>query len=154
NAQLPYEYLTPLQAAVGVVQKGLRPTIPKTTPFKLSQLLERCWQQDPALRPDFSEISEILPQIAKEFILHKHQEIMSGTRENMRVTLIFNVLVIVDELRIQWSKSLQNSGARTPVPIVIDEPTECALFEQVGVAEDRPKEKSSGFFSALRRGHH
>ncbi|GAB2253143.1 hypothetical protein Droror1_Dr00005990 [Drosera rotundifolia] len=87
---LPYEYLTPLQAAVGVVQKGLRPIIPKTTPLKLSQLLERCWQQDPTLRPDFSEILEILPQMAKE----------------------------------------------------------------VGVAEDRHKEKPSGFFSALRRGHH
>ncbi|GAY46057.1 hypothetical protein CUMW_094020 [Citrus unshiu] len=64
--ELPYEYLTPLQAAVGVVQKGLRPTIPKNSQPKLAELLERCWQQDPALRPDFSEIIEILQQIAKE----------------------------------------------------------------------------------------
>ncbi|MBA0760240.1 hypothetical protein Gotri_022999 [Gossypium trilobum] len=64
--ELPYEYLTPLQAAVGVVQKNLRPTIPKHTNPKLAELLERCWQQDPALRPDFSEIIEILQQIAKE----------------------------------------------------------------------------------------
>ncbi|XVF45589.1 hypothetical protein PTKIN_Ptkin02bG0218300 [Pterospermum kingtungense] len=66
TGKLPYEYLTPLQAAVGVVQKGLRPTIPKNTNPKLAELLERCWQQDPALRPDFSEIIEILQQIAKE----------------------------------------------------------------------------------------
>ncbi|KAF9621751.1 hypothetical protein IFM89_027605 [Coptis chinensis] len=64
--EIPYEYLTPLQAAVGVVQKGLRPTIPKNTHPKLSELLEKCWQQDPSLRPDFSEIIEILRQIAKE----------------------------------------------------------------------------------------
>ncbi|XP_052308150.1 serine/threonine-protein kinase STY46 isoform X19 [Populus trichocarpa] len=64
--EIPYEYLTPLQAAVGVVQKGLRPTIPKNTQPKLAELLEKCWQQDPALRPDFSEIIEILQQIAKE----------------------------------------------------------------------------------------
>lgn len=135
--QLPYEFLTPLQAAVGVVQKvqlhsikfscslcylnwnlillsrlvvkcssgfflkrwkmafsfhpfvsmcavviiqfkylwcnrrcmffqGLRPTIPKHTNPKLAELLERCWQQDPSSRPDFSEIIEILLQIAKE----------------------------------------------------------------------------------------
>ncbi|KAK1419356.1 hypothetical protein QVD17_28522 [Tagetes erecta] len=66
TGKLPYEYLTPLQAAVGVVQKGLRPTIPKNTPPKLADLLEKCWQQDPSLRPDFTEIIEILKQIAKE----------------------------------------------------------------------------------------
>ncbi|MCD7463304.1 Serine/threonine-protein kinase sty46 [Datura stramonium] len=66
TGKLPYEYLTPLQAAIGVVQKGLRPTIPKHTPPKLAQLLETCWQQDPTSRPDFSEIVDILQQIAKE----------------------------------------------------------------------------------------
>ncbi|PSS29541.1 Serine/threonine-protein kinase [Actinidia chinensis var. chinensis] len=66
TGKLPYEYLTPLQAAVGVVQKGLRPTIPKNTPPKLAELLERCWQQEPTSRPDFSEIIDILSQIATE----------------------------------------------------------------------------------------
>ncbi|KAL6963654.1 Serine/threonine-protein kinase sty46 [Sarracenia purpurea var. burkii] len=66
TSKLPYEYLTPLQAAVGVVQKGLRPTIPKNTLPRLAELLERCWQQEPTLRPDFSEIIGILQQIAKE----------------------------------------------------------------------------------------
>ncbi|KAK2409520.1 ACT protein tyrosine kinase family protein [Trifolium repens] len=64
--RLSYEYLTPLQAAMGVVQKGLRPTIPKSTNTKLVQILERSWLQDPTLRPDFSEIIEILQQLAKE----------------------------------------------------------------------------------------
>ncbi|KAI0500900.1 hypothetical protein KFK09_019118 [Dendrobium nobile] len=66
TGKLPYEYLTPLQAAVGVVQKGLRPAIPKHTNLKLAELLEKCWQQDPALRPDFSEILDKLQLIAKE----------------------------------------------------------------------------------------
>ncbi|KAF1879191.1 hypothetical protein Lal_00047864 [Lupinus albus] len=66
TGKLPYEYLTPLQAAIGVVQKGLRPTIPKNTHPKFVELLERSWQQDPALRPDFPEIIEILQQLAKE----------------------------------------------------------------------------------------
>ncbi|KAL6497932.1 Serine/threonine-protein kinase sty46 [Orobanche hederae] len=66
TGKLPYEYLTPLQAAIGVVQQGLRPTIPKHTHPKLTELLERCWQKDPALRPDFSEATRILQQIAKE----------------------------------------------------------------------------------------
>ncbi|WMV13291.1 hypothetical protein MTR67_006676 [Solanum verrucosum] len=66
TGKIPYEYLTPLQAAIGVVQKGLRPTIPKHTPLKLAELLETCWQQDPTSRPDFSAIVDILQQIAKE----------------------------------------------------------------------------------------
>ncbi|XP_058213886.1 serine/threonine-protein kinase STY46-like [Rhododendron vialii] len=66
TGKIPYEYLTPLQAAVGVVQQGLRPTIPKNAHPKLAELLRKCWQQDPTSRPDFSEITEILQQIAKE----------------------------------------------------------------------------------------
>ncbi|KAF7810750.1 serine/threonine-protein kinase STY46-like isoform X1 [Senna tora] len=66
TGKLPYEYLTPLQAAIGVVQKGLRPTIPKNTHPKFVELLERCWQQEATLRPDFSEVIEILQQLAKE----------------------------------------------------------------------------------------
>ncbi|GMN38236.1 hypothetical protein TIFTF001_007478 [Ficus carica] len=66
TGKLPYEYLTPLQAAVGVVQSGLRPNIPKHTHPKLVEILERCWEKDPALRPDFSEIIEILQQLTKE----------------------------------------------------------------------------------------
>ncbi|RXH87698.1 hypothetical protein DVH24_034598 [Malus domestica] len=66
TGKLPYEHLTPLQAAVGVAQKGLRPTIPKNTPPKLAELLEKCWQQDPATRPDFSEIIENLQTLAEE----------------------------------------------------------------------------------------
>ncbi|KAG8368040.1 hypothetical protein BUALT_Bualt15G0004100 [Buddleja alternifolia] len=88
TGKIPYEYLTPLQAAVGVVQNGLRPTIPKNTHKKLAELLERCWQQDPTLRPDFSDVTETLKKISKE------------------------------------------------------------------VGDDERKEKSGGFFSALRRGHH
>ncbi|XP_073033988.1 serine/threonine-protein kinase STY46-like isoform X6 [Primulina eburnea] len=66
TGKLPYEHLTPLQAAVGVVQKGLRPNIPTHTHPKLAELLERCWQQDPTLRPDFTEITEILQKISEE----------------------------------------------------------------------------------------
>ncbi|XP_054777381.1 serine/threonine-protein kinase STY46-like [Prosopis cineraria] len=66
TGKLPYENLTPLQAAIGVVQKGLRPTIPKNAHPKFVELLERCWQQDPTLRPDFSESIDILQQLVKE----------------------------------------------------------------------------------------
>ncbi|KAH7850592.1 hypothetical protein Vadar_000268 [Vaccinium darrowii] len=66
TGKIPYDYLTPLQAAVGVVQQGLRPTIPKNAHPKLAELLQKCWQQDPTSRPDFPVITETLQQIAKE----------------------------------------------------------------------------------------
>ncbi|KAJ0252475.1 Serine/threonine-protein kinase STY46 [Hirschfeldia incana] len=66
TGKLPYEYMTPLQAAVGVVQKGLRPKIPKKTHPKMRELMERLWEKDPTLRPDFAEIKEQLEEIAKE----------------------------------------------------------------------------------------
>nr|CAD1830571.1 unnamed protein product [Ananas comosus var. bracteatus] len=65
TGKIPYEYLTPLQAAVAVVQKtsdakGIHP--------KLAHLLEECWQQDPSKRPEFTEILATLQQIAKRLI--------------------------------------------------------------------------------------
>ncbi|GLT35014.1 hypothetical protein SLA2020_094990 [Shorea laevis] len=65
TGKLPYENLTPLQAAIGVVQKELRPVIPSDTHPKLVELLERCWQRDPSLRPEFSEIRLLLLDLAK-----------------------------------------------------------------------------------------
>ncbi|KAH9662510.1 serine/threonine-protein kinase STY17 [Citrus sinensis] len=68
TGELPYAGLTPLQAAVGVVQKSLRPTIPKHAHPRLAELLERCWQHDPTQRPNFSQITDILKQMMKEVL--------------------------------------------------------------------------------------
>ncbi|XP_009623495.1 serine/threonine-protein kinase STY17-like isoform X2 [Nicotiana tomentosiformis] len=66
TGEIPYACLTPLQAAIGVVQQGLRPTIPEHAHPKLVELLQKCWQQDPTQRPDFSEILDILQHLTKE----------------------------------------------------------------------------------------
>lgn len=66
TGEIPYSSMTPLQAAVGVVQKRQRPTIPKNVHPVLAELLERCWRHDPTKRPNFSEILEILKQIAEQ----------------------------------------------------------------------------------------
>ncbi|XP_021731067.1 serine/threonine-protein kinase STY8-like [Chenopodium quinoa] len=68
TGELPYSSLTPLQAAIGVVQKGLRPAIPKHVHSNLADLLERCWHLDPTLRPNFSEVTGVLQQMAKEVV--------------------------------------------------------------------------------------
>ncbi|CAM8997671.1 unnamed protein product [Rhodiola kirilowii] len=76
--KIPYEYMTPLQAAIGVVQKGLRPPIPKNAHPKLTELLHRCWLKDPGSRPDFTEIIEILETIAKEVQSVERKEKTAG----------------------------------------------------------------------------
>ncbi|XP_057841092.1 serine/threonine-protein kinase STY8 isoform X1 [Cryptomeria japonica] len=65
TAKLPYDSLTPLQAALGVRQ-GLRPPIPENTHPKVAAILEQCWHEDPTKRPSFSEITIMLEKILKE----------------------------------------------------------------------------------------
>lgn len=42
--------------------QGLRPKIPRNTHPMLVELINRCWRQEPSLRPEFSEILEFLVQ--------------------------------------------------------------------------------------------
>lgn len=52
--------MTPLQAAVSVVQRNLRPTIPERCPVHLAHLMHACWARNPASRPQFSDITQTL----------------------------------------------------------------------------------------------
>ncbi|XP_050211541.1 serine/threonine-protein kinase STY46-like isoform X2 [Mercurialis annua] len=83
TGKLPYEHLTPLQAAVGVVQQCTRPSIPSDTHPRLVELLERCWQQDPLLRPEFSEVLQLLQNLAKT-VTKERRENMQGAMKSMR----------------------------------------------------------------------
>lgn len=53
TGKVPYSDMTPLQAAVGVVQNGLRPEIPPQCPAQLADIMRLCWQRDPTVRPSF-----------------------------------------------------------------------------------------------------
>ncbi|MQL99750.1 hypothetical protein Taro_032471 [Colocasia esculenta] len=52
---VPYDKLTPIQAALGV-RKGIRPELPRNAHPRLLSLMERCWEGAPSKRPSFSEI--------------------------------------------------------------------------------------------------
>ena len=60
GGDIPYPGYTPLQAAVGVVQRGLRPTIPPSCHPVMAQVMQYCWQSDPNVRPEFEQIVELL----------------------------------------------------------------------------------------------
>lgn len=56
TGRVPYADRTPLQAAVGVVQNGLRPDIPPSTPAGLADIMRLCWQREPSVRPSFETL--------------------------------------------------------------------------------------------------
>lgn len=60
TGSLPYEDMTPLQAAFAVVNKNLRPAIPLSCPAALKRLIEQCWSWSPEKRPEFQQIVSIL----------------------------------------------------------------------------------------------
>ena len=60
GGQTPFEELNPIQAAVAVVQRGVRPQIPQKCDPLFADLLKRCWKTDPEMRPRFREIVTLL----------------------------------------------------------------------------------------------
>ncbi|XP_020088658.1 serine/threonine-protein kinase STY17-like isoform X6 [Ananas comosus] len=66
TSKVPYENLTPLQAALGV-RLGMRPELPNDRHPRLLDLMQRCWQENPDIRSSFPEIlielEELLQQV-------------------------------------------------------------------------------------------
>ncbi|XP_015865793.2 serine/threonine-protein kinase STY46 [Ziziphus jujuba] len=65
TAKVPYDSMTPLQAALGVRQ-GLRPDLPDNAHPKLLELMQRSWDAVPSNRPSFSEIAAELENLLQE----------------------------------------------------------------------------------------
>ncbi|XP_019153329.1 PREDICTED: serine/threonine-protein kinase STY46-like isoform X2 [Ipomoea nil] len=65
TAKVPYDSMTPLQAALGVRQ-GLRPELPNNAHPKLLEMMQRCWEAVPGNRPSFSEIRAELEELVHE----------------------------------------------------------------------------------------
>ncbi|KQK05350.1 dual specificity protein kinase shkB [Brachypodium distachyon] len=63
SGSIPYEEMTPVQAAFAVVNKNLRPVVPSSCPAPLRQLMEQCWSSQPDKRPEFSEVVPILENL-------------------------------------------------------------------------------------------
>ncbi|KAG8100151.1 hypothetical protein GUJ93_ZPchr0013g37726 [Zizania palustris] len=57
---LPFEDLSPVQAAYAVCVGNARPPISPSCPPAINSLIERCWSAKPAKRPEFSHIVSVL----------------------------------------------------------------------------------------------
>ncbi|KAG0461603.1 hypothetical protein HPP92_021568 [Vanilla planifolia] len=63
---LPFQNMTAVQAAFAVVNKGARPIVPAECPPALGEIMTRCWDANPDVRPPFADIVEMLDGIQSE----------------------------------------------------------------------------------------
>ncbi|KAK4485025.1 hypothetical protein RD792_007633 [Penstemon davidsonii] len=60
TALLPFQGMTPVQAAFAVADKNERPPLPASCQPALAHLIKCCWAVNPSKRPDFNEIVSAL----------------------------------------------------------------------------------------------
>uniref|UniRef100_A0A1D1ZET0 Serine/threonine-protein kinase HT1 n=2 Tax=Anthurium amnicola TaxID=1678845 RepID=A0A1D1ZET0_9ARAE len=105
---IPYEDMTPIQAAFAVVDKNLRPTIPADCPPPLGALIEQCWSLFPEKRPEFWQIVKVLEQFE------------SALARDGTLNLVQNITCHDHKKRLlQWIQKLKTSkadGSRVPPP--------------------------------------
>lgn len=58
--ETPYKGINPAMIPYQVLNMGLRPDIYKVSSEIMKELICKCWDKDPAVRPNFSEILEFL----------------------------------------------------------------------------------------------
>ncbi|KAK9989632.1 hypothetical protein SO802_029871 [Lithocarpus litseifolius] len=65
---LPFPNMTAVQAAFAVVNKGVRPIIPNDCLLTLSEIMTRCWDANPDVRPPFTEVVRMLENAEVEIL--------------------------------------------------------------------------------------
>ncbi|KAF5469400.1 hypothetical protein F2P56_013479 [Juglans regia] len=65
---LPFQNMTAVQAAFAVVNKGVRPVIPNDCLPILSEIMTRCWDANPDVRPPFTEVVRMLENAENEIM--------------------------------------------------------------------------------------
>lgn len=68
TGMLPFQNMTAVQAAFAVVNKGVRPDIPQDCPPALAEIMSRCWDANPAVRPTFGEVVRMLEEAQGEIM--------------------------------------------------------------------------------------
>jgi len=100
HGRMPYELLSPVQAAVGVSKHGLRPKIPSSCPDFVSEIMKACWQPAPGDRPTFEEIVVLLEQAKIK---------AEGLRTFHKASTVTSMLTKM--MKAQTRQRLQPSGA-------------------------------------------
>ncbi|KMZ73575.1 Protein kinase family protein, putative, expressed [Zostera marina] len=78
TSKVPYDTMTPVQAAIGVRQ-GLRPSVPEYVHPRLGDLMQRCWKAIPSERPPFSKLTSEFEDFLQQVTVEKQQQINKRT---------------------------------------------------------------------------
>lgn len=68
TGMVPFQNMTAVQAAFAVVNRGVRPSIPNDCLPVLSNIMTRCWDANPEVRPPFTEIVMMLERAEAEIV--------------------------------------------------------------------------------------
>ncbi|KAK9699549.1 hypothetical protein RND81_08G180500 [Saponaria officinalis] len=68
TGMLPFQNMTAVQAAFAVVNKGVRPIIPPGCLPVLGEIMSRCWDPNPDVRPPFSDVVKMLEYAETEIM--------------------------------------------------------------------------------------
>ncbi|CAM0901585.1 unnamed protein product [Alopecurus aequalis] len=83
TSKIPYENLTPLQAALSVRQ-GYRLVIPPSVHPRLATLIQRCWDDNPHKRPVFSDITLELEDILRSMTASSSKGVQRHTKPKIQ----------------------------------------------------------------------
>ncbi|KAL6142766.1 hypothetical protein ACLB2K_061042 [Fragaria x ananassa] len=65
--KIPLAEMDPIPAAFAVLNKNLRPLIPKDCPPAMRALIDQCWSTQPEKRPEFWQVVKVLEQFQSSF---------------------------------------------------------------------------------------
>ncbi|XP_077238626.1 serine/threonine-protein kinase STY13-like [Tasmannia lanceolata] len=68
TGMLPFQNMTAVQAAFAVVNRGVRPIIPHDCLPVLGDIMTRCWDANPEVRPPFTEVVRMLENAETEIM--------------------------------------------------------------------------------------
>ncbi|CAF2114014.1 unnamed protein product [Brassica oleracea] len=87
TGMVPFQNMTAVQAAFAVVNRGVRPSIPDDCLPVLRNILTRCWDADPEVRPPFTEIVMMLERAEAEVMNNvrkaRFREMLEGAKFNV-----------------------------------------------------------------------
>lgn len=68
TGMLPFQNMSAVQAAFAVVSRGVRPIIPHDCLPLLGEIMTRCWDPNPDVRPQFTEVVRMLEEAETQIL--------------------------------------------------------------------------------------
>lgn len=149
TGMLPFQNMTAVQAAFAVVNKNVRPIVPNDCLPVLREIMTRCWDPNPDVRPPFAEIVEMLENAQTEIMMTVRKarfrccmtqpmttdwswergaqiDCLDGTRGSGSKGWLYNSFVYVCSISLFWRKKISKNlnwwlfGCSIPIYCVLN----------------------------------